>query len=67
MKGSNGGRVCVLLTLSIVFLSVQSASAALIDFLSTPDGMDAGGGWTSPPGGEGFRLDWEISQKKDLS
>ena len=67
MKSSNKQRVCVLLTLSIVFLSVQSASATLTGFLSTPDGMVAASGWASPPVGEGFRLDWEISQNVDLS
>jgi len=67
MKSSNERRVCILLTISIVFVCVQSASAALTGFLSTPDGMVGGSEWASPPDGEGFRLDWEISQNPDMT
>jgi hypothetical protein len=49
-----------------VLVSGGTASAVLTGFLTTADGGLVGGSfWQSPPGGEGFQVDWTVSVNPD--
>jgi hypothetical protein len=53
---------------AVVLVGVP-ASASLIDYRSTPDssGLHGENPWAPVPTGEGFRVDWIISQNPDLT
>lgn len=61
--------VCVWAIGCVLVLLSASTSGAVVGYLSTPDAGEivAGGDWAPAPDGDGYRIDWEVSQNTDGS